>query len=382
MVSKRKTVAFCIPNMIIGGVETVFCSTIDELSNSSDLKIQIITHAQIREPLYADWLKMHPELSVYVYYPLCNWFEDIAPRCRGILKPLRKIAFSLYKKYRRAVVFLSRRFTNVDIFIDYKNMEFFKELRQEKGLKIGWFHSAISYCEKNNLFTRLPIYDKIVCITDGFYNEFKEKIPSRLNDIVRIYNFVNPVDIQNKALSGQKSSEKYFCHVSRLTEGKDLKTVFDAFEIFAKQHRDFKLFIIGDGPKASDFKKYASKLKSAKQIVFLGSMDNPFGLMQGAVANILSSEHEGFGMVLVESMALKVPIISSNYYSSANEILENGQNGWLFDIGNAGMLSKCLSDVILNPEKTKKVVKRAYASLERFDLKRTYKQIEDLLFNE
>ncbi len=82
-------VAFCVPNMIIGGVETVFFNTINELAKNPKLDVIIITHAQIREPLYANWLKSYPKKSVYVYYPLCNWFEDLAPKCRGILKPIR-----------------------------------------------------------------------------------------------------------------------------------------------------------------------------------------------------------------------------------------------------------------------------------------------------
>ena len=380
MVAQKKIrVTFCIPIMIIGGVETVFVNTLNELLINKNLEIKIISHGKITEPLYVDWLKSHPEIPVYVYYPLHDFFEGLQKYCRIFpLKQLRKIIYSLYKKYRRLLVRILHRYEDTDIFIDYKNLEFFKEFRQIKKPKIGWFHCAISYCENNHLFSRLPIYDKIVCITDDFLNEFKKKVPERSNDIVRIYNSVDPAAIQNKALSGQRSSEKYFCHVSRLADGKDLKTVFDAFEIFAQQHNDIKLFVVGDGPKASELKKYASKLKSAKQIVFWGSLDNPFGLMHGAIANILSSEHEGFGMVPVESMALAALIICSNYKCGAREILEDGQNGLLFDIGNAPMLAQCMSDALDNQLKEKKI-QRAYKSLSRFSVNNTTKQITDLL---
>lgn len=178
MVAQKKIrVTFCIPVMIIGGVETVFVNTLNELLTNKNLEIKIISHEKITEPLYVDWLKSHPEVPVYVYYPLNDFFEGLQKYCKIFpLKQIRKIIYSLYK------------------------------------------------------------------------------------NIVRIYNSVDSAAIQDKALSGQKSSEKYFCHVSRLADGKDLKTVFDAFEIFAKQHNDIKLFVIGDGPKASEFKKYASDI--------------------------------------------------------------------------------------------------------------------------
>lgn len=375
---QKMKVAFCVPNMIIGGVETVFVNTLTELLKNKDLEIQVISHAKIREALYVDWFKAHPEIPLHVYYPLHNFFEDLSKYSKIFpLKQLRKIIFSLYKKYRRCVTKIFHKYSDIDIFVDYKNLEFFKEFRQIDKPKIGWFHSAISYCEQNNLFARLPIYNRFVCITDEFLEIFQNKYPDRADDIIRIYNSVDPKNIQEKAKSGERSTEQYFCHVSRLAEGKDLKTVFDAFELFARQHNGIKLFILGDGPKAQEYKEYVSKLQSAKQIVFWGAVDNPFGLMQDAIANILSSEHEGFGMVPVESMALGVPVIISNYKCGAKEILENGKNGLLFDIGNAQMLADCMSKACGSKFREKTILK-AHKSLSRFSVNKTTKQILDL----
>ena len=375
---KPITVAFCIPNMIIGGVETVLKTTIDALLQQKNVQVVIITHAKIRQPLYVKWLASHPEIPVRVYYPLQNWFEDLVPYCRGVLKPVRKVCFSLYKKYRRMLANIFNRFSDIDVFIDYKNFEFFKEFKDIRKPKIAWVHSAMSHCEKNNLFSRLSVYNRLVCITDEFLNEFKIKYASRANDALRIYNPVNPDEIQKLALQGPRSSERYFCHVSRLTNGKDLKTVFDAFDTFAANHDDIKLFVIGDGPDAPALKTYAGTLKSAARIVFFGALDNPFGLMQGALANILSSLHEGFGMVLAESMALSSLVISSDYKCGATEILENGQNGFVFDIGNSAQLAQCMSDAIC-VEKKEQIIARAYKSLSRFSVQQTTKQIINLL---
>ncbi len=370
MVSKRKTVAFCIPNMIIGGVETVFCSTIDELSNSSDLKIQIITHAQIREPLYADWLKMHPELSVYVYYPLCNWFEDIAPRCRGILKPLRKIAFSLYKKYRRAVVFLSRRFINVDIFIDYKTMEFFKELRHFKQPKIGWIHANIDYIQENALDDRLHIYDKLICLTNDFANDFRKEYPELSEKIWRIYNPINKKSIlKSEKKAFRPNSANYFVQVSRLdAKQKDIKTLLDAFELFYIKNNqpDVDLFIVGDGPRAHHLKQISKKLSSYKKIHFVGATTNPYGYMSGAMANILSTNYEGLPTVLLEAQVCGTINISANCKYGPSEILENGKSGLLFPVGNAEILSNLMQDVYLGKIDKQKIIKTAEAGLTRF----------------
>ena len=71
----KKRIAFCVPTMIIGGVETVLVNTVEKLLECDDLDLCLVFHTDVIEPKYKDWLKSHPEIPVYVYYPLGNWFE-------------------------------------------------------------------------------------------------------------------------------------------------------------------------------------------------------------------------------------------------------------------------------------------------------------------
>lgn len=366
--------------MIIGGVETVFVNTINELSKNPNLDIKIVTHAKIREPLYVAWLRTHPEIPVYVVYPLQNFFEDLSKYCKIFpLKPLRKIVFSLYKKYRRAIVCKPQRFKDIDVFVDYKNFEFFKELRYFSQPKIGWAHSSLRYFESHGTLGRLPQYNRIVGITDDFVNDFNAKYPQYATRSVRIYNTMDFDEIRQKAKQKKTPSGKYFCHVSRLVKGKDIKTLLNGFDLFAQAHPDIQLYIVGDGDLALEFKAYAKTLKSADRIVFTGAMRNPYGIMRGAIANILSSEFEGFGMVLLESMVLGVPVISSRYKCGATEILQDGKAGMLFDIGNAEMLAECMTHVYKSPNVAKKLTDTATRNLKRFEVPVVSHQIHNLI---
>ena len=71
-----------------------------------------------------------------------------------------------------------------------------------------------------------------------------------------------------------------------------------------------KLYIVGDGDMATVFKDYAKTLTSHNRIIFTGALKNPYPIMRGAIANILSSEFEGLPTVLIESQVLGVPMIS------------------------------------------------------------------------
>ena len=66
----RKKIAFCIPDMIVGGVETIFISTLTELSQHTDLKITVFMQSKLNEHFYQDWFNAHPQISIKTLYPL------------------------------------------------------------------------------------------------------------------------------------------------------------------------------------------------------------------------------------------------------------------------------------------------------------------------
>lgn len=380
--NKKLGVAFCIPNMVIGGVETVFVNTINELLKYHDLEITIVTSTKIHEPLYVKWLKGHPEIPVYVYYPMGNWFEFIGKYATIFpLKNIYKIVFGLYKRFRRFFMYKSKKLKDIDVFVDYKNFEFFKELRYFNQPKITWMHSALSYFEFVGSLYRLPLYTKVVGITDDFVRDFKERQPAHKDKIIRIYNPINVNDIMKKVKLEKSPNEKYFCHVSRLVNGKDIKTLLDAFDLFADRYPDVKLYIVGDGHKTEVFKSYANTLKSNNRIIFVGGLDNPYPLMAGALANILSSEFEGLPTVVLESVALGVPCISSNCKSGPREILLDGRAGLLFDVGNVNQLYQNMCDVYTDKIDKKSMVENMQKSITRFEPKVIAQQIHDVIFD-
>lgn len=373
-------VAICIPNMIIGGVETVFVNTMNELIKNPELDIHIITHAKVQEPLYVDWFNSHSNIPVFVYFPLANWFEDLAPKCHGILKLVRRITYSLYKRYRRFI--WRNKFKNMDILIDYKNGEFYRELSYVNKPKVTWFHSALCYFERDiNLLKKIPRYTKIVCLTEDFKKRFNIKYPEYKDKLVHIYNPINIQYIQQLSKQGKSPRGKYFCHVSRLDKGKDIKTLLDAFDLFYKSHKDVKLYIIGDGCHANIHKTYARSLKSSENIIFTGTQYNPYVFMKGALANILSTEFEGLPTVVLESVALEVPCISADCESGPKEIFLNGKAGLLFEIGNSKQLCEHMLNVYSENIDKEDMIKNMKKSISRFTPSVIAQQIYEMIQN-
>jgi len=375
-------VTFCIPYLVIGGVDMVFVRTLQELKKQSNINITILTHAKIRGAFFKDWCAQNPDIKIITCYPWQNAFETIAQYTKIFpLKNIRKIIFSVYKKIRRWQLRHNPIFYNTDIFIDYKNMSFTRELAMTNKLKITWIHGSINFFQDEKLGDKLFMYDKIVCLTDSFVSDFKKLYPQYADKITRIYNPIDCDAIRKIAMSQPEIPGKYFVVVSRLNYDKDIETVIHAFDKFwvREASPDVRLIIVGGGDRASYLQSIARKQASSENIIFTGPIPQPFGYMRDAMASILSSYNEGFGMVLIEAMALGTVNISSECPNGPAEILLNGDAGILFTPGDAEKLSQIMSDIWNERINIRQMIQNATDSLKRFDSDIIVPQIHDIL---
>ena len=132
--------------------------------------------------------------------------------------------------------------------------------------------------------------------------------------------------------------------VSRLTEQKDLQTLLKAFRIVKNSIGNAKLIIIGVGPLEKKLKLFAINLKIEEDVFWVGKTSNVFNYMQIFNTFVLTSKYEGFGLVLLEAMSMKLPIISSNN-SAIPEVLGVDYIG-LCETGNEIKFADAITKVL------------------------------------
>lgn len=378
----KTRVLFCIPNMVIGGVEFVFVRTLTELLKNKDLEISVAFAAPLTEPVFKDWFDKHPQIQTYVLFPRLQWFESFKDSCQHFpRKQIRKYAFSIYKMLKRMRFSHSQFVKNQDIIIDYANFGFVKEIRHIHKPKITWVHGSINYFNNNKFCDKTKYYDKIVVLSESIKQDLAQQHPEIANKLVHIYNPINLDEIISKSASAFTPTGQYFSCVSRLGHDKDIDTVLRAFEKFwvSENRPDVKLYIVGGGETENELKAFAGKLQSGKNIIFTGKQPNPFGYMQGAIAHILSSYNEGLPTVLIEAAAVGTLNISSNCKSGPAEILMNGRAGVLFEPGNADELAQIMSDVYAKRIDADTMIANGTVGLSRFTPDSIIPQITKLI---
>jgi glycosyltransferase involved in cell wall biosynthesis len=126
--------------------------------------------------------------------------------------------------------------------------------------------------------------------------------------------------------------------VGRLTEQKDLPTLLRAFALL-QRHQPTRLVVLGRGPLRDRLAKLAVTLGIEALVRFLEPRPNPYPLMARADAVVMSSAWEGFGLVLLEALALGVPVVATDCPSGPAEILDRGRYGRLVPVGDAEELA-------------------------------------------
>ena len=110
--------------------------------------------------------------------------------------------------------------------------------------------------------------------------------------------------------------------------------------------REVELYILGDGPERGSIERLAAALGIAGHVHLLGFQPNPYRYLAQADLFALSSDHEGFGNVLVEAMALGVPVVATDCPYGPREILAGGQYGLLVPPGDERVLADGLLSLL------------------------------------
>jgi len=117
---------------------------------------------------------------------------------------------------------------------------------------------------------------------------------------------------QSRALLGLNKATFIFGTIGRLVPLKGHLNLIKAFEITLNQQPNSQLLIIGGGREETTLKQYIKDHELNQSVKLSGHIDYAASLLKALNVFVLPSLKEGFGLVLLEAMAAKLPIIASN----------------------------------------------------------------------
>lgn len=136
--------------------------------------------------------------------------------------------------------------------------------------------------------------------------------------------------------------------VCRLIEQKGLPYGLRAFKAVADRFPQVRYVLIGDGPLRGALQQEAESLGVADKVIFAGWQADAPIKMHAFDIFLMPSLWEGFGLVMLEAMAARLPIVASRV-SALPEICQEGQTGFLAPPGDVATLTEKLSALVGDP---------------------------------
>ena|SRR3989338_2366293 len=166
----------------------------------------------------------------------------------------------------------------------------------------------------------------------------KNSLTWRLNRQVAVL----PIFSEVKNPGGMDIKEKYpgydfyILMVGRLAREKNYGL---ALEVMREVVKNFNalLVIVGEGPERAE-------LKSQINVKLEGFVENPSGYYRSADIFLLTSNYEGYGLVVIEALQNGLPVIMSDV-GVAGEIVKNGENGVIAPVGDKAKFLEAITRV-------------------------------------
>lgn len=192
--------------------------------------------------------------------------------------------------------------------------------------------------------------DKILVQTETIKKFFDGALAERTTVIY------NPVNLQQemvgKALTVEK--KRRIVSVARLTPQKNNDVLIKAFAKFSENHPDYTLTIYGIGELGEELKFLADSLGIGDKVSMPGASKTIHEDILDAEMMCLVSSREGMSNSMIESMCLGLPCICTKV-SGAIDLIKDGENGLLVDIGDVDGLVEKMNLIADKPDKAKEI---------------------------
>ena len=202
------------------------------------------------------------------------------------------------------------------------------------------------------------------------------------NEIEVIPNFVD-LSLYQKDVPCQRSqiapnAEKIISHISNM---RTVKRIPDIIDIFYKiqNKEDAILLMIGDGPEREKAEQQAKNLGIYSKVKFLGKTIEIKKLLSMSDLFLLTSATESFGLVALEAMAAKVPVVSSNA-GGISEVNVHGVTGYLATIGDIETMANYSLKLLQNPELHQEFSNNAYQRAKEFSMDNIVPRYEEVYY--
>ena len=205
--------------------------------------------------------------------------------------------------------------------------------------------------------------DKVIVLTksaEQYYKHVLKIDPPRLEQIY------NPIAEEASKSQKYDLSSKKIISVGRLSYPKNFNLLLDIASTVFSKYPDWLWDIYGTGEEYDALSEKISALSLQGRVRLMGQVDDIYERYRDYSMLVMTSRYEGFPMTLIEGAVNRLPLISFDIKTGPDEIITDGENGFLIPADDARKMEEKIEFLITHPKERKEMSENAFASVEKF----------------
>jgi len=209
-----------------------------------------------------------------------------------------------------------------------------------------------------------------VCVSMAIKEKLTKRYPSGSKNLLPVL-IKNGIKLPSTdAIPLENRTEKLVFtigSVGRLAEQKGYTHLLAAMPKVLQRHPEARLVLLGDGELRSQLKAQAKELGLESQVELAGQVNNVLDRLKGFDLFVSSSLWEGLPTVIMEAMAVGVPVIATDIPGS-QEMISHKKNGWLVTPAEPSSLANAICELIENPQLRQQICEAAKQSVKQYSI--------------
>jgi len=371
---KKQKILIIHETLCGGGAEKVLMDILDNF-DFSRYEVDLLLWEAVG--LYLPFIPSNVNI-MYVHEGRMSWFHRI------IMHLPESVNRCFVKKWLEKPM-KGKRYDTIISFLEGTPARIHSLLLKAGHRNISWIHSDMNHDHWSNAFfdyknaiTFYSAIDRVVFVSEGSRNAFMSAFPNVDIPSVVIHNIQNPDRIRERAVAEKIDRCDMFsvCCVGRLELPKRFDRVLEIASYLKNCGYNFKFCIVGQGTMDRHLREEAKRLGVDESVEFVGFQRNPYKYMAAADVFLLTSQYEGYALVVGEALSLGKPVVSTKVTGPV-ELLKD-------DVGvlcehDVAELSEALIRLYDNPDMRIYYGQRALEKSRDFDPQNTMKKIYSIL---
>ena len=283
--------------------------------------------------------------------------------------------YQLMSEYKRKMkVVLNAEKPDIVITTMGRDLDFLTDLYKE-GAIIGEAHTTKHFLRNFHLLEQRGFPYKQIA---WYWRRKMDKSVRKLKAVVLLTKedaqswegitetYVIPNSLPFEPAEASCLQNKQAIAVGRYNNAKGYEYLVEAWKIVHQRYPDWTIHIYGSGELKEQVKSLIESNHLQETMLMHEPTDNIREKYLESSICVVSSRYEGFSMVILESMACGVPVVSFDCPHGPRNIIRNGEDSILVEYLNTQAMADNICELIEQPEQRKALGAKAQENIKRF----------------